>query len=102
VYKTKSVGNGAIDIRYDGKVCAVGGWDGKIRLYSTKKGKSLGTLRYHRTSCQTVAFAHHYPESILSKDDSDHDRKLEIRHWLIAGGKDGRISIWNLSDLGRS
>jgi hypothetical protein len=29
VFKTKYPGNGAIAIRSDGRVCAVGGWDGK-------------------------------------------------------------------------
>src|SRR5882757_9379742 len=28
-FKTKHPGNGAIAIRGDGRVCAVGGWDGK-------------------------------------------------------------------------
>ena len=28
-YRTKHPGNAAVTIRSDGKVCAVGGWDGK-------------------------------------------------------------------------
>jgi WD40 repeat protein len=79
----------------------VGGWDGKIRLFSTKSGKPLGTLRYHKTACQTLAFAHHFSDSTVEEDDLDRDRKLETRFWLLGGGKDGRISVWNLVDLGK-
>lgn len=29
IYRTKNPGNGSVAIRDDGRVCAVGGWDGK-------------------------------------------------------------------------
>lgn len=29
IHRTKNPGNGSVAIRDDGKVCAVGGWDGK-------------------------------------------------------------------------
>ena len=57
-HRTKHPGNACIAIRDDGRVCAVGGWDGGIRLYSTKNLKPLGTLRYHKTSVQALVFAH--------------------------------------------
>ncbi|KAF5342066.1 hypothetical protein D9611_001570 [Ephemerocybe angulata] len=116
VHRTKYPGNSSIAIRDDGKVCAVGGWDGSIRLYSTKSFKPLGTLRYHKTNCQTLAFAH---STIKQKDggkgevpaergptiedeDGDEDDEMSasdkeaISRWLVAGGKDSRLSVWTL------
>ncbi|KAF8656270.1 hypothetical protein AX16_002706 [Volvariella volvacea WC 439] len=112
--RTKHPGNGCIAIRDDGKVCAIGGWDGKIRLYSTKNFKPLGTLSYHKQALQALEFAHspeaHSPEGtsgrdeqvtdLVDEEDDDEeygeaDREKRAR-WLIAGSKDNRITIWSL------
>jgi len=119
VHRTKHPGNSAVAIRDDGKVCAVGGWDGKIRLYSTKTLKPLGTLIYHKGNCQAVAFARSLchsanaesrsgavgsvTEDERSGDDdedemSEEERKQRIR-WLVSGGKDHRVSIWELMEF---
>lgn len=129
-YRTSHPGIGSVAIRDDGKVCAVGGWDGRqvvflspisvrsnsfasfalrIRLYSTKSLKPLGTLRYHKSACQCVEFARSLEyttkledEGFESKDDLYDDEemgseeKLERSRWLIAGAKDNRLSIWHL------
>lgn len=87
-----------------------------IRLYSTKSFKALGTLRYHKTSIQCIALAH--PTEITEtaskrteelstrvyeeeNEDSDYDEisasdREKVSRWLIAGGKDTRVSIWEL------
>ncbi|PCH42454.1 WD-40 repeat-containing protein [Wolfiporia cocos MD-104 SS10] len=107
VHRTKHPGNASITIRDDGRVCAVGGWDGKIRLYSTKTLKTLGTLDYHKKSCQTLAFARSDPSvsnemtgTIDDVGDSDDDfgeeERRERSRWLAAGGQDNRVSIWPL------
>jgi len=57
VYRTKHPGNGAIAFHDDGRVCALGGWDGRVRLFSTKSFKPLGTLNYHKAAVQALAFA---------------------------------------------
>lgn len=113
-------------------MCAVGGWDGKyvpkaififshtnslsnrIRLYSTKKLKSLGTLAYHKGGCQAVAFANPSAttteaESVLKnsvldeesddEDDMNQDEKVTRCRWLVGGGKDHRVSVWTLMDF---
>ncbi|KII85233.1 hypothetical protein PLICRDRAFT_116623 [Plicaturopsis crispa FD-325 SS-3] len=107
-HRTKYPGNSAIAIRDDGRVCAVGGWDGKIRLYSTRSLKPLGTLDYHKSACQSLSFAHsastsHPRESIDdSSEDEDgmSDREISERsRWLVGGGKDNRVSIWTLMDF---
>ncbi|KAJ3566141.1 hypothetical protein NP233_g7182 [Leucocoprinus birnbaumii] len=110
-FKTKHPGNSSIAIRDDGKVCAIGGWDGSIRLYSTRTFKSLGTLKYHKSTCQAVEFArssgcdHLESQSesgIVSDDEMSSEEKAERDRWLLGGGKDGRISIWSLIQFSKS
>ncbi|KAI5892652.1 WD40 repeat-like protein [Schizophyllum commune H4-8] len=103
-HRTKHPGNACIATRDDGRVCAVGGWDGGIRLYSTKTLKPLGTLRYHKTSVQALAFAHSSTAEDIA-DDSDSDDNgdaTERERWLVAGGKDNRLTIWALQSFERS
>ncbi|KAH9481428.1 ASTRA-associated protein 1 [Psilocybe cubensis] len=105
-FRSKHAGNGSIAIRDDGRVCAAGGWDGKIRLYSTKSFKSLGTLKYHKSACQCIEFARAFTAPSLNKltqneeDDEYEDFSVEEMsersRWLVAGAKDNRISIWSL------
>ncbi|KIR58390.1 WD-repeat protein [Cryptococcus bacillisporus CA1873] len=57
-YATKQIGNSSIGVSADGKVVAVGGWDGKIRLFSAATSKPLGTLVSHRETVHALAFAH--------------------------------------------
>ncbi|KAF6757244.1 WD-40 repeat-containing protein [Ephemerocybe angulata] len=106
-------GNSSIAIRDDGKEIVNNQTTLRIRLYSTKSFKPLGTLRYHKTNCQTLAFAH---STVKQKDDGkgeplkaeegdeDDDEmsasdKEAISRWLVAGGKDSRLSIWTLMSV---
>ncbi|KIM39791.1 hypothetical protein M413DRAFT_28978 [Hebeloma cylindrosporum] len=104
-YRTSHPGIGSVAIRDDGKVCAIGGWDGRIRLYSTRSLKPLGTLKYHKSACQCVEFARSMGNTTNLDDESTDpyddeemgpEEKLERSRWLIAGAKDNRISIWQL------
>ncbi|KAI0255015.1 WD40-repeat-containing domain protein [Lactifluus subvellereus] len=63
VHRTKHPGNGAVAFHDGGRVCAVGGWDGRVRLFSTKSFKSLGTLICHKAAVQALAFASACPVS---------------------------------------
>ncbi|KAG1746576.1 WD40-repeat-containing domain protein [Suillus paluster] len=112
-FKTKHPGNGSIAICGDGRVCAIGGWDGKMRLYSTKTFKQLGTLVHHKQACQAVTFASvidppfgNTPLRGDLRDDSSGDEdemtveeKRVRARWLIAGSKDAKVSIWALMDF---
>ncbi|KAK7054709.1 Astra associated protein 1 Asa1 [Paramarasmius palmivorus] len=102
-HQTKHPGNGAIAIRDDGRVCAIGGWDGRIRLFTTKKLKPLGTLKYHKSNCQAVEFARSIQERTPPEDDEDEEmtrEELERRgRWLVGGAADNRISIWELMNF---
>ncbi|KIY68080.1 WD-40 repeat-containing protein [Cylindrobasidium torrendii FP15055 ss-10] len=95
-YRIKQPGNGCVAVRDDGRVCAIGGWDGRVRLYSTKSFKPLGTLKYHKSSCQAVIFAH-------SQDDtSDEDEEVDVEErarWLVSASKDKLVSIWTLKSF---
>jgi hypothetical protein len=88
----------------------------RIRLFSTKRGSSLGVLDYHRDTCHTVCF----PSLSLSGDrerkgtkreededeDEDEDdvgmgQKAKVGKWLVSGGKDRRVVIWELKEFKR-
>lgn len=100
VHRTKHPQNGCVAFRSDGRVCAVGGWDGRIRLYSSKKFKHLGTLKYHKTNCQAIVFANlSSPREQDGDDEMTEAEKAERQHWLITGSKDNRIAIWTLVDF---
>jgi len=105
----------------------------RIRLYSTKTYKSLGTLDYHKDGIQAMTFARSTPpiswpsqnQSGVDRggsrtgvtptsvgggdaagDDEEEDEfgnsEFEARkRWLVAGGKDGRISVWELMDFAK-
>jgi len=111
VFRTKHPGNAAVAIRSDGRVCAIGGWDGKVRLYSTKNFKPLGTLVCHKEACQALAFATSFNDHTTDRnpgnntsmeaeegddDDMTDEEKQQRGRWLITTGKDYRVSIWGL------
>lgn len=122
IYRSKYPGNGSVAIRKDGRVCAVGGWDGKyalrpyihltqpthllfhsIRLYGAKHFKVLGTLTYHKQGCHALAFSNQLAEGVLNKDDEDLSAEEKARRclWLASGGKDSRVCIWPLSSFSK-
>ncbi|KAI1797265.1 WD-40 repeat-containing protein [Ganoderma leucocontextum] len=115
MHRTKHPGNGSVSIRDDGRVCAVGGWDGRVRLYSTKTLKSLGSLVYHKKNCQSVAFARSQSEARSpgaamdteggeeeDEDDICKAEKEERARWLVSGGQDSRVVVWSLMDFSKS
>lgn len=122
---TKHAGQQGLRIRSDGKIFATAGWDSRIRVYSCKTMKELAVLKWHKEGCYAVAFADLSPadtptsittEHEAGKDDSDNDEKGMIQHgefslaqvqrqrslkvqnthWLAAGSKDGKISLWDI------
>jgi len=95
------------------------------RLYSTKTFKSLGTLDYHKDMIQAITFARNAPPHLIlpktrveraesglasasvgEGDVDDYDEgefsSSEFgarKRWLVTGGKDGQISVWELVDF---
>jgi hypothetical protein len=128
-FSTKQIGNASLALSPDQRVLAVGGWDGKIRLFSAASGKSLGTLDYHRGTVHALAFPHgcglvdnssQAPEgqaaggeepgtemqTLEIRDEGESDEEgavrgaLPVYRWLASSGKDRRIALWALMDFG--
>ncbi|CAK5268547.1 unnamed protein product [Mycena citricolor] len=104
IHRTKHAGNACLAIRDDGRVCAVGGWDGRVRLYATKNLKALGTLKYHKSGCQAVEFARSGVSEEPGEEDPEEeemtgDERQARERWLAVGAKDHRLSLWLLASF---
>lgn len=74
-------GASSVRIRDDGKIFAVGGWDGKIRVFACKTQKPLAVLQFHSDTVRCVCFC---------------KGRVDGRRLMAAGSKDGSVSLWNL------
>ncbi|KAH7173537.1 WD40-repeat-containing domain protein [Fusarium flagelliforme] len=122
---TKHSGQQSLDIRSDGRIFATAGWDSKVRVYSTKTMKELAVLKWHQVGCYAVAFADVKISDKVKDDTSttgEENNKtstalstrttsvvrtgLSVKeqriatarqtHWIAAGAKDGKISLWDI------
>ncbi|KAG5439300.1 hypothetical protein PCANB_001599 [Pneumocystis canis] len=97
-FKTHHVGQQSIRIRSDAKIFATAGWDGKVRVYSCKTLSQLAVCKWHETGCYAVAFSEiisEYFKTVKFFNKDTHLKQLE-KHWLAAGGKDGKVSLWEI------
>lgn len=123
ISQTKHSGQQGLRIRSDGKIFSTAGWDARIRIYSAKTMKELAVLRWHKTGCYATAFAQ--TDVVIStriKQESDfnldqnevgqeaivkqssevtsiqqrRDEIAQTTHWLAAGSKDGKVSLWDI------
>ncbi|KAF9894697.1 ASTRA complex subunit [Aspergillus nanangensis] len=114
-------GQQGLRVRSDGKIFAVGGWDSRVRVYSCKSLKELAVLKWHKDGCYAVAFA---DVCLVSEEDTGvetrgtdegdglvprraeefslatvqrlRNQKVQSTHWLAAGSKDGKVSLWDI------
>ncbi|KAJ5893650.1 hypothetical protein N7495_005341 [Penicillium taxi] len=123
---TKHSGQQGIRIRNDGKIFATAGWDSRVRVYSAKTMKELAVLKWHKDGCYCIVFGEINPTSqstpsIPSNDtgtewtiqqpdqqivqarsfsltaiQNQRSQKVQHTHWLAAGSKDGKISLWDI------
>ncbi|PYI11104.1 WD40 repeat-like protein [Aspergillus sclerotiicarbonarius CBS 121057] len=119
---TKHAGQQGVRIRSDGKIFATAGWDSRVRVYSCKTMKELAVLKWHKDGCYAVGFADVAVESSETStgeerptpqgtDDTQlarraefslatvhrqRNQKVQSTHWLAAGSKDGKISLWDI------
>lgn len=121
---TKHSGQQGLRIRNDGKVFATAGWDSRVRVYSVKTMKELAVLKWHKEGCYAVTLgevkAHiqsspdqslrsenlvaevddgqvsKNPDFSLAAVHDQRNRKIQQTHWLAAGSKDGKISLWDI------
>jgi ASTRA-associated protein 1 len=117
VLNTKHAGQQSLRMRSDGKIFATAGWDARIRVYSAKAMRELAVLKWHKDGCYAVAFASINPEkdrsstpaisngrdvvpahqgSALDAIKEQRSVRAQNTHWLAAGGKDGKISLWDI------
>lgn len=74
-------GVACVRVRPDGKYCVAGGWDHRIRVFSWKTLKLLAVIELHSDTVQCLTFVR---------------RPSESEVLLVAGSRDGRMSLWNL------
>ena len=106
--QTKHAGQQSLSVRGDGKIFATAGWDGRVRVYAAKGLKELAVLKWHKEGCYATAFADILDaQSETSDDDGTVARrertvaqqrafKSQSTHWLAAGSKDGKVSLWDI------
>jgi len=104
---TKHAGQQDLKIRSDGRVFATAGWDKNVRVYSVKTLKELAVLQWHQEGCYAIDFADMQPatsrdeqalvaRNAMDKMKQERDDKVHGTHWLVAGSKDGKISLWDV------
>lgn len=125
IVNTKHSGQQGLRIRNDGKVFATAGWDSRVRVYSGKTMKELAVLKWHKEGCYAVTFGEvnranqsgNPDQPVDAQDQSDEaeqaqvaraqsfslaavqnqrSQKIQQIHWLAAGSKDGKISLWDI------
>ena len=119
VNNTKHAGQQSLSVRSDGRLLATGGWDARVRIYSAKTLKEVSVLKWHKEGVYAVAFgkilnaadlernAQDVPgqdtntevirrETGLSKLQRQREEKMQVKHWIAAGAKDGKISLWEV------
>jgi WD40 repeat protein len=125
VVNTKHAGQQSLSVRSDGKIFATAGWDGRLRVYSVKTMKELAVLKWHTLGCYATAIANVFPVSgtgtgtnsasglqtdmSMSKSTGvaasftalevirrQREEKARFTHWVAGGGKDGKISLWDI------
>ena len=111
--QTKHAGQQCLTLRSDGKIFATAGWDSRVRVYSAATMLELAVLKWHREGCYAVAFADVTSESTATNDSAQvtkadditirattvsQQRAIKARntHWLAAGSKDGKVSLWDI------
>jgi WD40 repeat protein len=107
IMQTKHAGQQSLSVRGDGKIFATAGWDGRVRVYATKGMKELAVLKWHKEGCYATAFA----DVLETQNEVDDDgpvtgreltvtqqraHKTQSTHWLAAGSKDGKVSLWDI------
>ena len=112
---TGHTGQQLIRVRSDGLIVATAGWDGRIRIFSTETLKELAVLIWHKQGCYAVDFASVTCDATTEGQESlNRQQKLPVYHthsmksiyrretqaqsvhWIAAGSKDGKVSLWDI------
>jgi WD40 repeat protein len=114
---TKHAGQQSLRVRSDGRILVTGGWDSRIRIYSTKTLKEVAVMKWHKQGVYAVDFAEILePGSLRRRDEAaneaegevvrgktglgrlqrQREEQLQLKHWVVAGAKDGKVSLWEV------
>jgi WD40 repeat protein len=103
VVDTKHAGQQSLSVRSDGRLIVTGGWDSRIRIYSTKTLKEVAVLKWHKEGVYSTAFGAIFtPEEaghsdkVVNKRQRERDEQTKLNHWVAAGAKDGKVSLWEV------
>lgn len=119
IIQTKHAGQQSLSVRSDGRLFVTGGWDSRIRVYSAKTLKEVACLKWHKEGVYAVGFGavldeeedgkygyrgsddgvelvKHGVGSKLSKLQRQREEHVRKKHWVVAGSKDGKISLWEV------
>jgi WD40 repeat protein len=103
VVDTKHAGQQSLRVRSDGRLLITGGWDTRIRVYSTKTLKEVAVLKWHKEGVYSVAFGEILTQEELGHGDGatnkrqrERDEQTKLKHWVAAGAKDGKVSLWEV------
>ncbi|THV85500.1 WD40 repeat-like protein [Aureobasidium pullulans] len=110
--ETKHSGQQSLRVRSDDKILATAGWDGNVRVYSVKTMRELAVLKWHKQGCYALAFADLLPEQVEDSETNStgssegtealqtavqrRNTKAQTTHWIAAGSKDGKVSLWDI------
>ena len=101
VQRIKRPGHACASVRWDERVCVLGGWDACARVFTWPSLEPLAKLAYHKDSIYALSFVRHDAVHVLhahldESSDEDAEETSASRQLLLAcGSKDGRISLWN-------
>jgi WD40 repeat protein len=110
---TKHSGQQSLRVRSDGRLFATGGWDSRIRVYSCKTLKEVAALKWHKEGVYAIDFAQVLAAENLGGEEEDkkeramtqtglqklqrqREEQMQLKHWIVAGAKDGKVSIWEV------
>jgi WD40 repeat protein len=117
---TKHAGQQSLRVRSDGRLFVTGGWDSQVRIYSTKTLKEMAVLKWHKEGVYAVDFGlvldpadvEKLQETVHADNDANgtmmrretglgrlqrqREEQVQLRHWVVAGAKDGKVSLWEV------
>jgi WD40 repeat protein len=111
VRKTGHAGQQSLILRSDERLFATGGWDSRVRVYSATSMREVAVLTFHKESCYAVAFGEIATESTeqesgeqkstlsstgVTLSSGRREKISKATHWLAAGSKDGKVSLWDV------
>jgi WD40 repeat protein len=118
ISNTKHAGQQSLRVRSDGRLFITGGWDSRVRIYSTRTLKEMAVLKWHKEGVYATGFGEiinvedseksvEQPvdgasqsvirrETGLKKLQRQREEVIRGKHWAVAGAKDGRVSLWEV------